>query len=160
MVDAFTVVAFVLLLLGVVGTVVPLVPGAVLSLAGIYLYWWSTGYASPGVLLLAAFTVVGLAALLLDYFAGALSARAGGASMSTTIAAAVVGVVLFFVAGPLGVLVGVAATVFGVEFYRNRDAAQGAKSALYATVGMLASVVVQFLLTASMLAAFALLVVL
>lgn len=160
MVDAFTVAAVVLLLLGVVGSVTPLVPGALLSLAGVYLYWWSTGYVSPGPLLLAAFTVVGLAALVFDYFAGAISARAGGASLSTTIAAAVVGVVLFFVAGPVGVLVGVAGTVFGVEFYRNRDVTQGAKTALYATVGMLASVVVQFLLTASMLVAFVLLVAL
>ena len=158
MVELLTLAALALLVLGVVGSVVPLLPGPLLSLVGVYLYWWSSGYAEPGLPLLAVLTVIGLFGVVADYFGGAVSARAGGASTLTTGLAAVVGVVLFFVAGPLGVVLGVAGTVFAVEFYRHRDPKQGLRTAVYAAVGVLASTVVQLLLTLSMLVALVLVI--
>ena len=64
-----------------------------------------------------------------------------------------VGLVLFFVTGPLGIIFGVAATVFVVEFYRQEDARQSLKAALVTTAGMLASGVAQAALTGSILLA-------
>lgn len=151
MVELLTIVAVALLVLGVVGSVVPLLPGPLLSLAGVYCYWWASGYTEPGLIVLVALTLVGLLALIANYFAGAVSARAGGASLGTSILAAVAGIVLFFVAGPLGIILGVVGAVFAVEFYRHRDATRGAKTAVYTAIGMLASTVVQFLLTTTIL---------
>lgn len=152
-------IALVLLVVGVIGSVVPLLPGALLSLVGIYLYWWSTGFADPELLALSVLTVIGLGAFLIDFFGGAISARAGGASLVTTGLAAVVGLVLIPFLGPIGLLVGIAGTVFLAEFYRHHDAKSGARTALYATIGVLASTVAQLLLTISMLVGFVLLVV-
>ena len=160
MVDVVALVAVGLAVLGVVGSVVPLVPGTLSSLVGIYLYWWRGGYAEPGPVLLAALTVLGLLALAADYFGGAMSARAGGASTVTTLLAAVVGIALFFVAGPLGIVLGVAGTVFAVEFYRHRDPERSLRAALYAAVGVLASTVVQLLVTVTMLVALVTVIVL
>ena len=155
MVELLTLAALALLVLGVVGSVVPLLPGPPLSLVGVYLYWWSSGYAEPSTLLLGALTLIGLLAVVSEYLAGMISARAGGASLVTTVLAAVVGVVLFFLTGtgPLGLVVGVVLTVFVVEFYRHRDAKRSARTAVYTAVGMLASTVAQFLLTLTMLVA-------
>ncbi|WP_256686896.1 DUF456 domain-containing protein [Halococcus qingdaonensis] len=153
MVDWLVVGSFALLVVGVVGSVVPLVPGTLSSLVGVYLYWWASGYTEPGPLLLAALTVVGVLALVADYFGGAVSARAGGASIVTTTLAAVVGIALFFVVGPLGIVLGVAGTVFTVEFYRHRDPERSLRAALYAAIGVLASTVVQLLVTVTMLVA-------
>ena len=136
---------------GVVGSVLPLVPGGLLSVAGVSVYWWSTGYAEPSVFLVAALVAVGVLATVVDYAGGAIAARAGGASLLTTGVAVVVGLVLLLVAGPIGFLVGLAATVFAVEFLRNADAEAGLRVALYTTVGVLASTVVQVLLTGSVL---------
>jgi len=158
--DLVTVAAFALLALGVIGSVAPLLPGALLSLSGVYLYWWHAGYAEPGLFALAAFTVVGLTALVADYFGGAIAAGAGGASTRTVAVAAVAGIVLFFLAGPLGTLLGVAATVFALEVYRLGDLRRGTKATLFAVLGMLGSALVQVLLTGAMLAGFGLLVVL
>lgn len=154
MVDLVVLVAVALLVLGVVGSVVPFVPGPLLSLVGIYLYWWHTGFTDPGPLVLAGFTAVGVAAVALDYGAGMVAARAGGASARTSLAAGVVGVALFFVAGPVGMLVGVAGTVFLLEYRRNADAGHGLRIAALTTVGLLGSAVVLVLLTLSMLLAF------
>lgn len=160
MVDLALAVAVVVLSVGVIGSVVPGVPGALLSLAAVYGYWWSTGFGEPGVAFVAVATVVGLAAVAVDYLAGAISARAGGASLLTTVAATLVGIVLFFVAGPLATLAGVALTVFAIEVYRGAEAAEGVRTAAITVVGLLASNVVQVLLTASILVGFLLAVLL
>lgn len=156
--DLVTLLALVLVAAGVVGSLIPLAPGALLSLAGVYLYWWHTGFTDPGLFVLAALTLVGVVTLLVDWLGGALSASVSGASTLTTVAAGVAGVVLLFVAGPLGILLGIAGTVFAVEFYRNDDAEASARTALYTTVGMLASNVVQALLTGGILVGFLLVV--
>ncbi|WP_137286222.1 DUF456 family protein [Halorussus salinisoli] len=149
-------VAVAILLAGVVGSVVPLVPGAGLSLLGIYLYWWSTGYATPGTLALVAFTLVGLAAIVTDQFGGALAAGAGGASTKTVVLATVVSIPLLFVAGPVGLVLGVAAAVFAAEFYRTQSAGRGARAGAFAAVGVLGSAVVQLVVTLSLLVGFVL----
>lgn len=160
MVDPFVVAAVGLLVLGVAGSATPLLPGALFSLAGVFLYWWSTGYADPSLPVLAGFLLVGLLAAAVEYAGGAFAAGAGGASRGTVVAAGVVGVALFFLAGPLGVVLGVAGTVFGLELRRHGDARSGGRAALYAVVGVLGSAVAQLLLTGSMLVAFLLVVLL
>ena len=146
---ALVVLAFVLLVAGVLGSLVPQVPGAPLSVVGVYCYWYATG--DPGLSLLVVLTLVGLLTWVVDFAGGAVSARVGGASTKTAVLAGVVGLLLFFVTGPLGIILGVALTVFGVEFYRQQDARKGLKAALVTTAGMLASNVVQALLTGSIL---------
>ncbi|RXK46689.1 DUF456 domain-containing protein [Halorientalis pallida] len=136
-----------LALVGVLGTLIPLVPGALLSLGGVYLYWWSTGYTDPGLLVLVALTLLGLLIVVVDWFAGAVSAKVSGAGNLTTVLAGVAGFLLFFVAGPVGILLGVAGIVFLVELRRTGDGPASARTAVYTTVGMLASTVAQFLLT-------------
>ena len=156
MVEPLTWVALGLLVAGVVGSVVPALPGPVLSIAGVSLHWWSTGYAEPGTVALVALTLVGLVAVGTDVLASALSTRAGGASWRVSAAASVAGALLFFVAGPIGVAVGVAGTVFVLSYLTTRNGADSARAALYATVGVLGSALVQALLTLSMLVAFVL----
>lgn len=152
--DWFFLAALALLLTGVVGSVVPVLPGAALSLVGVYLYWWHTGFVTPGVWAVAAFTLVGLVAMVADYFGGALAAGAGGASMKTTALATVISIPLLFVAGPVGLVLGIAGTVFAAEFYRTRSAGRGARAAGFAAVGVLGSAVVQFVVTLSLLVGF------
>lgn len=154
MVDLPTVVAIGLLVLGVVGSVVPALPGALLSLSGVLLYWWSTAFTEPSVPVLAAFVVVGVLAAAVDYFGGAIAAGLGGASRSTVLVAVFVGVALFFVTGPVGAVLGLTATVFVLEFRRAGDAKASGRAALYTAVGVLGSAVVQLLLTGAMLVAF------
>ncbi|SEH15397.1 hypothetical protein SAMN04487967_2056 [Natronorubrum sediminis] len=154
MVDAVTMVAVALLVGGVVGTLVPIVPGGLLSLSGVYLYWWASGFAEPGTITLGILTVLGVVTLFAEFFAGALAARVGGASWTTTTIAGVVAIVSLLVVGPVGLLIGLFGTVFVVEYLRRGDANHSARSALFATVGTLASSAIQAMLTATMLFVF------
>ncbi|MFB6133950.1 MAG: DUF456 domain-containing protein [Halanaeroarchaeum sp.] len=148
------VLAVAFMVLGVAGSLLPLVPGAALSIAGVLLYWWHTGYASPGPVVLAGFVAIGVLAVLADHLAGVVAARAGGASTRNGVLAGLVGAVLFVPLGPLGILIGVGGSVFVLEFREHGDRPRSVRAAAYATVGVLGSGVVQFVLTTSLLVAF------
>lgn len=150
-VDPFAV-ALVLLVAAVVASVVPLIPGGLLSMIGVGYYWQATG--ELGTFAGVALLTLGLITLALDWLGGAISARVGGASVRTTAVAAVAAVALMFVLGPLGALLGIAGTVFALEFYRHGDVERGLRTAAVTTVGMLASSVMQVLLTVSVLIGF------
>jgi len=155
MVDLVTVAALALLAAGVAGCVVPAVPGPPLSLAGVYVGWWGSGYSEPGTVLLGALTLFGVLAIAADLAADVVSARIGGASLTTSVVAGVVGVLAIVLVGPIGSLLGVVATVFVLEYRRHADAVRGAKTAGVVVLGMLGSTAIQVLLTGSMLVAYA-----
>ena len=136
---------------GVVGSVLPGVPGAMLSLAGVLLYWWSTGYTDPSLLVVVVFAVVALVTVVVDVAGSALAVRAGGASPLTAVVALIAGLLLGVVTGPVGFVLGVAGAAFVVEYYRTGESDASGRAALYATAGVLGSVVVQLLLTLSLL---------
>ncbi|WP_394338838.1 DUF456 family protein [Halorussus litoreus] len=70
--------------------------------------------------------------------------------------ATAVSIPLLFVAGPVGLVLGVAAAVFAAEFSRTRSAGRGARAAVFAAVGVLGSAVVQLIVTLSLLVGFVL----
>lgn len=149
--EPLVLVAFALLVAGVVFSIVPLFPGPPLSVAGVLVYWWATG--QPGWLVLSAVVLVGVLAMAVDWFGGAVAARASGTSTSVSVLAAVVGLLGTVLAGPLGLVVGIAGTVFVATYLREQDTNASLKAAVYATAGVLASAVVQTLLTGSILLA-------
>lgn len=153
MVEPLAVIVVVLLLAGVVGSAVPLLPSGLLSLSGVYVYYiW--GSHEMGLLLLAGFTFVGLTAAVLEHFAAAVSARASGASTGTMLYAAVAGLLLFFVTGPIGILLGIFGVVLASEIRDGGSPKQAARRACFTVVGVLGSTVVQILLTLSILVGF------
>lgn len=157
MVDVVLVVALALLVLGVVASLFPAVPGAIFTLAGILFYWWQTG--EPGTVALVVLLLLAFTAIVLDYLAGVVSARAGGASWSTTAVATVAGIVFTFVLGPIGFMLGTAVVVFVTEFARHGDVKRSWKAAFYTTVGVAVSTFVRVLLNIIVLVLFLVLVV-
>ncbi|MFB6180939.1 MAG: DUF456 family protein [Candidatus Nanohalobium sp.] len=152
--EVLTVVALLLLILGVVGAFAPVMPGALVSLIGVTVYWWSTGFTQPHILIVVLLYLTGLTALLFDLFAGAIGSKAGGASDRTVHAAAVAGALFFFVAGPFGTILGITVVVYLREYLLTQDSDGSLKAALYTTASMLGSVLVQGVLTGLMLLVF------
>ncbi|WP_267639496.1 DUF456 domain-containing protein [Haloarchaeobius amylolyticus] len=151
-IDPALLAAVTLLVVGIVGSAIPSMPGPLVSVAGVAGYWWFAD--GLGTVAAVALVLVGLFAVAADQLADVVSTRASGASWTTTALAGVAGLVLMFVAGPIGIILGVAGTVFAVELYQKGDRNHAARAATYTTVGILASIVVQVLLTVSMLAGF------
>ena len=158
MVDVVFVVAVGLLVAGVVGSVAPLIPAGLVSLAGVWTYVLF-GAEPIGPLAVVSLTLAGLATVVLEHVAGPIAARASGASTEVTVASAIGGLLMLLILGPVGVIVGVVGTVFLLELKNGSDTEQATKRSLYTAVGVLASSVVQVLLTVSILVAFVVFVV-
>jgi uncharacterized protein YqgC (DUF456 family) len=118
----------------------------------VYTYWFSTGYTDPGTVVLAGLTALGATVLLIDWFGGALAAKAGGASTRLSLAAGVVGLGGMLVAGPVGMLVGTSLTVFLLEYRKSGDSTESLRAVTYTTLGVLATSIMQALLTLGILA--------
>lgn len=144
--DPLALVALLLLLSAVVSAFVPGLPTGFISLVGIILYWWSTGFVEPGTITLAVLVAVSLLTLAADWFGGLVAARVGGASTVTTLLAGVVGLGLLLVTGPVGMVLGSASVVFALEYRKHRNASKGAVAAGAYVLGFFASAVVQALL--------------
>jgi len=145
------VLAFVLLVGGVVGSVAPVIPSGLLSLLGVLTYWFATGFSEPGLLLLSGLVLVSLVALAAEWLSGAISAKAGGASTKTTVVATVVGLLGMLVVGPIGFLAGTAGTVFVLTYVEREDAEESLRTAGITLLGMLTSTLLQLVLTVGVL---------
>lgn len=154
MIDWFLALAILLIIAGIAGSLHPALPGPLISLLGVFIYWWSTGYSSPGTVALMIIVLTGLVALILDSLAGYLGVEKSGASRKTAYMAAAASFLLFFVAGPFGVIIGTAGVILARELMLGKDFDEALRSAVYSSVAMLASVVAKAALTFLMLLIF------
>lgn len=148
---AVTILAFVLLVAGVIGCIVPRVPGIVASLAGVFLYWWSTGYTEPSTVVIVLLGGLGVAALCSSLIADHFSSRIGGAARTTGLLAGAVGAVVLVVTGPLGMFLATILTVFLLEYRRQRNVRAAGRAALAVVVSSIGSRVFRLALAILML---------
>ena len=151
--ELVTVIAVLLLVAGVVATVIPLIPGGILSLAGVYGHWWQTG--EPGTIPLAVLTVLGGTAVAAEVGGGLVAARASGASWGVASLAGGLAVVSLLVVGPVGMLVTFLLAVAVLEtVIHDRDPIDGFRAGVVTLLGVLASLATQVALTGLMLVTF------
>lgn len=143
-------VALLVLVAAVVSAFVPGLPTGVVSLIGVCLYWWSTGFTEPGTLVLSILVSVSLLALFADWFGGLVAAKVGGASTLTTVVAGGVGLALLFVTGPVGMIAGSASVVFALEYRKHRNAGGSAVAAGAYVLGFFASAAIQAFLAVTL----------
>ena len=98
-------VAAILVIVGLVGTVLPALPGVPLVFCGLLLAAWADGFAHAGALTLFVLGVLTVIALAIDFVAGVLGAKKVGASRYAVIGAAL-GTLLGLFLGLPGLLLG------------------------------------------------------
>jgi uncharacterized protein YqgC (DUF456 family) len=146
-----------LVIVGLVGTVLPALPGAILIVAGLVIAAWADGFTKVGIWPLVVIGIIGAASYLIDFVASALGTKKLGASPRAMIGAGIGTLAgLFF--GIPGIIFGpFIGAVFG-ELTVHRDVKRVGKAGLAAWVGFLAGMVLKvgiaFLMIAIFIAAF------
>ena len=139
---ALWILAVALIVVGVVGTVLPALPGAILVFAGIALAAWIDDFARISGWTLGALGVLTVIAWLTDYVAAAAGAKKVGASKYAIIGAAI-GTVAGVFTGLVGLifmpLVGAAIG----EYLAQQDALRAGRVGIATWLGMLAGTVVK-----------------
>lgn len=145
-----------LIVAGLAGTVLPVLPGTVLVWGGIVLGAWIDDFQRVGTTTLVVITVLAALAWVLDYVAGLLGARKAGASRQALLGAAIGTVVGLFM-GVVGVLfmplVGAALGEYLAQKDQTRAVRVGVATWLGIMLGLLAKVVLAFVMVGLFVAA-------
>jgi uncharacterized protein YqgC (DUF456 family) len=128
---------------GIVGTVVPVVPGLVLVWGAALVYGILEGFGAVGWTAFAVITVVAVLGAVAGMVLPHRAAGAAGASRWSVWFAFAVGVVGFFVIPVVGVPVGTVVGLFVAELYRTRTVADAWRSTLATLKGFGISTLVQ-----------------
>ena len=143
----------VLMLVGLLGSFLPIIPGTPLILLGALVYGVFTDFQTVGYGRLLVLVVISALAYVLDYTAGALGAKKFGGSRwaaSGALLGALVGV--FF--GPLGLILGPITGSVLAELVHSRRLDESLRSAFGTVVGMLLGTVAKLSLAVTMICLF------
>ena len=145
-----------LILVGLAGIVLPVLPGTILILAGIVLGAWIDDFTRVGWVTITVICVLAVIAWALDYVAGLLGAKKAGASKQAVIGAAL-GTVAGIFMGLVGVLfmplVGAAAGEYLARKNHQQAVKVGIATWLGIMAGLIAKVVIAFMMIGIFIAA-------
>jgi len=129
--------SIILLILGILGTFLPVLPGLILSLAGLLIYKYGTD-SDLSVLYIWAFVILTLTSAVLNYVIPAKTNRKYGGTRWGSIGSIIGTIVGIFIPIPLGFLVGMFAGVFiGELLHDSKDMNKALKSTKGAFIGFI-----------------------
>lgn len=149
----YWILAAILIVVGIAGTLLPALPGVVLVLGGIVLGAWIDDFTRVPVWVVAICAVLAVIAWITDYVATVLGAKKAGASKLAIIGAAI-GTVAGIFMGLIGVLfmpfVGAALG----QYISEKDTKRAAKVGLATWLGLLVGTVIKLVLVFMMVGIF------
>lgn len=148
------IVATVIVLVGLAGTMLPVLPGIAFVFGGLVLAAWADGFARVGGFTIAILGALTALAIALDFAASALGARKFGASPRAVVGAALGAVVGIFFGLP-GLVLGPFLGAVAGELSANRELRQAGKAGLGTWVGLLLGSVAKIALAFLMVGVFA-----
>jgi uncharacterized protein YqgC (DUF456 family) len=142
-----------LFITGLIGSVVPALPGVVLILAGAAVHAVATGFDPIGTGRLTILALLTVVAYALDYAAGALGVKRFGGS-GWAVVGAVVGALVGLFFGLPGLLLGPLLGSLAAEYVYTRQLSTSARAAFGTVVGLLVGAVAKIGLALAMIALF------
>jgi len=143
-----------LMLLGLAGSILPVMPGAPLILLGACIYAWHTDFAVITWSTLLLFAALALAGQALDYLAGVYGARKMGAGRWGMAGAFAGGTLGLFLGGILGLITGAFLCAFSLELLMGKSVNTSLKIGFGTILGFLGGAIGKLILSAVMIAVF------
>lgn len=150
----YYVLAGILILVGVAGTVLPALPGLPLVFGGMLLAAWAGGFEQVGVAMLVLLGLLTVLSLGIDFLATAMGAKRVGAS-KLALLGAVIGTFVGLFFGPIGLLTGPFVGALAGELVHGREVRQATRVGFGTWLGILAGTVLKIGLAFAMLGLFA-----
>jgi uncharacterized protein len=135
-------VAIVMIVIGIVGTVLPALPGVVFVFGGILLAAWIDDFRRISGWTIGLVAILAALGFVVDYLAAVVSARRAGASRLGILGAAV-GTVVGIFTGLVGLIFMPLVGAFAGELIANRDALRAGRVGLASWVGLLIAAVLK-----------------
>lgn len=151
----YFVLAGILILAGLAGAVVPILPGVPLVFGGMLLAAWADHFQHIGTFTLIVLGVLAALALLVDFVAGVLGAKRVGASPRALWGASI-GMLVGFFFGLPGLLLGPFVGAVAGELSGGRELNQATRAGIGTWIGLLFGTLAKLALCFTMLGVFAL----
>lgn len=149
----FWFIAGVLIVLGILGTVLPGLPGAPLVFVGLFIGAWIEGFEKVGVGTLAILLALTVLSFVIDLTSAALGARKFGASRAALIGS-VIGTVIGLFYGLPGLVVGPFVGAFIGELTVRKNLWKAGVAGVATTLGLIAGIAIRLALVFAMLGIF------
>ncbi|MEP7069242.1 MAG: DUF456 family protein [Usitatibacter sp.] len=151
--NAYLALAALLVIVGLVGTVLPVLPGMLFVFGGLFLAAWAEGFARVGAVGLTLIGVLAALGLASDFIASLLGAKRVGASPRALLGASLGGVIGVFFGIP-GLLLGPFLGAALGELSARGGLAQAGKVGLGTWLGLLAAAIAKVVIAFAMIATF------
>ena len=109
------------MVVGILGTIVPLLPGLPIVWAAALVYGVATDFGPVGWVCFAIITILGIAGMAAGFVVPQRQVKEGGAPFSTTVVGVIGGIIGFFVIPVIGIVVGAVVGILLAERARTRD---------------------------------------
>ena len=148
------IVVVLLMLAGLIGAALPMLPGTPLILAGAVVYAIATDFTPVGVGRLVVLALLAITGVVLGHVASVLGVRGAGGSRWAMVGA-LVGALVGLMVPPVGLLLGPLLGAVGAELARTHRLANSVRAGVGAVVGLVAGIVAHITLAVTMVALFA-----
>jgi uncharacterized protein YqgC (DUF456 family) len=152
--NVYLALAAILVALGVLGTVLPVLPGILLVFGGLFLAAWAQDFMRVGWIGLSVIGVLAMMGFGADFVASLLGAKRVGASPKALIGAAIGGFIGVFFGLP-GILLGPFIGAVLGELWARGGFAQATKVGLGTTIGLLFAAIAKLVIAFLMIGTFA-----
>lgn len=138
------------IVVGLIGLLLPALPGMPLLVGGSVLIAWADGFTRVGYLSLIVIALLGLVGSAVDYLASVLGARRGGASRWGLLGA-IGGLVVGLPFGIPGLVLGPAVGAVALEYARDQEFRRAARAGAGVFVGFVIGTIVKYALAAAII---------
>ena len=157
----FLIISYLLIAVGIIGIIIPGIPGLVFIMAGILVYGWHVGFEVLGYNFLITMILLTIIGTVIDILGSILGAKKYGAS-KLSILAMVIGLIFgLMTLGPPGLIIGpVVAVIFTEMLISKRSFQDALKVTLGIVLGFLSGIAVRFIIGIAMTISFTIKVIL
>ncbi len=146
-------IAIVSIVVGVLGTIIPALPGTPMIFAGMFLIAWWQDFAIIGILPLVILAVLTALAIVVDFVASALGARRVGASNWAIVAATLGSIIGMFFFIP-GLIIGPFVGAVAGELFAQSTVEQATRVGIATWIGLLIGTALKVAIVAAMIGIF------
>ena len=138
-------ITFTVLIIGTLGTLLPLLPGLTLMAIAVVAYGWYDNFVSVNSFMIIITLLLSALGMLLDYFAGPYTAKRTGASKAGVWGAFLGGFLGIFALGPLGLFIGPFIGAIIGELAFGKKLTDASKTGLASVAGLLIGNLLKFI---------------
>jgi len=147
-------IALILICTGLIGAIVPIVPGVPIMFLGVVLIAFYTHFSAISLITVIIIGILVLASLAIDFLSGIIGAKKGGATQAGLGGGCIGSIFGLLILGPFGLILGPALGIFIFDLIARRSIKKSTKVATYSLLSSLVGIILNGIIALTILIIF------